>query len=56
MTGSATTADAIGPPPVLPWESAPALNRIWHIDPTAYSWHFLAELARAICWGWQAWR
>jgi len=43
-------------PPALPWESAPALNTIWHTDPTAYTWHFLAELTRTVYWGWQAWR
>ncbi|GAA2342004.1 hypothetical protein GCM10010170_025850 [Dactylosporangium salmoneum] len=43
-------------PPALPWESTPALNRIWSTDPTAYTWHFLGELTRTVYWGWQAWR
>jgi hypothetical protein len=43
-------------PPILPWDSTPSLNSIWSTDPSAYTWHFLAELTRTVYWGWPAWR
>ncbi|WP_460491633.1 hypothetical protein [Dactylosporangium cerinum] len=53
---ASTSLNPDGRPPYLPWESKLALNDIWPTDPTAYVWHFLAELTRTVYWGWQAWR
>ncbi|MFC5007485.1 hypothetical protein ACFPIJ_57965 [Dactylosporangium cerinum] len=53
---ASTSLNPDGRPPYLPWESKLALNDIWPTDPTAYVWHFLAELTRTVYWGWPAWR
>ena len=53
---SSVSLNPDGQPPFLPWDSKTALNAIWDTDPTAYVWHFLAELTRTVYWGWPAWR